>query len=110
MDWVGTQTRQAPRVEPAAARRGRYDFHGRSATAAAVPPGVRYVITLDSDTRLPRETVRRLVGKMAHPLNHPRFDADSGRVVEGYAVLQPRVTPSLRSAAKARCSSASSPA
>ena len=60
-----------------------------------MPSGVRFVITLDSDTRLPRETARRLVGKMAHPLNHPRFDATAGRVVEGYAVLQPRVTPSL---------------
>jgi cyclic beta-1,2-glucan synthetase len=59
------------------------------------PPGVRYVVTLDSDTRLPRDTVRRLIGKMAHPLNRPRFDAPAGRVVEGYAVLQPRVTPSL---------------
>ena len=38
---------------------------------------------------------RRLVGKMAHPLNRPRFDPASRRVVEGYAVLQPRVTPSL---------------
>ena len=38
---------------------------------------------------------RRLVGKMAHPLNRPRFDPASGRVVEGYGILQPRVTPSL---------------
>ncbi len=60
-----------------------------------VPAGVRYVVTLDADTRLPRDTVRRLVGKMAHPLNAPRFDEHSGRVVEGYAVLQPRVAPSL---------------
>ena len=60
-----------------------------------VAPYVRYVITLDADTRLPRETVRRLIGKLAHPLNQPRFDAATGRVVEGYAVLQPRVTPSL---------------
>ena len=60
-----------------------------------MPADVRYVITLDSDTRLPRDTVRRLIGKMAHPLNRPRFDAAAGRVVEGYAVLQPRVTPSL---------------
>ncbi len=59
------------------------------------PPGVRYVLTLDTDTRLPRDTVRRLIGKMAHPLNQPRFDAAGGRVVEGYAILQPRVTPSL---------------
>src|SRR5256886_11178561 len=61
----------------------------------AVPPDVRYVITLDADTRLPRETPLRLVGKMAHPLNQPRFDAASGDVREGYAVLQPRVAPSL---------------
>ena len=61
----------------------------------AVPENVRYVITLDADTRLPRETVGRLIGKMAHPLNRPRLDAALGRVVEGYAVLQPRVTPAL---------------
>ena len=60
-----------------------------------VPNNVRYVITLDADTRLPRETVGRLIGKMAHPLNRPRFDADLGRVVEGYGILQPRVTPAL---------------
>ncbi len=60
-----------------------------------LPEGVRYVVTLDSDTRLPRDAVRRLVGKMAHPLNAPRIDPACGRVVEGYAVLQPRVTPAL---------------
>ncbi len=59
------------------------------------PAGVRYVITLDSDTRLPRDTVQRLIGKMAHPLNRPCFDARDGRVLVGYGVLQPRVTPSL---------------
>ncbi len=64
-------------------------------TPPAVPANIRYVITLDADTRLPRETVGRLIGKMAHPLNRPRFDVDLGRVVEGYAVLQPRVTPAL---------------
>jgi cyclic beta-1,2-glucan synthetase len=61
----------------------------------AAPTGIRYVVTLDSDTRLPRDAVRRLIGKMAHPLNRPRLDAGGRRVVEGYAVLQPRVTPSL---------------
>ena len=46
--------------------------------AAAVPAGVRYVITLDADTRLPRGAVNRLVGTMAHPLNRPVFDAARG--------------------------------
>ena len=63
-----------------------------------VPPGVRYVITLDSDTRLPIGAAKRLIGKMAHPLNRPIFDPMSRRVVEGYGILQPRVTPSLPTA------------
>ena len=62
-----------------------------------VPDGVRYVITLDADTRMPREAARRLIGKMAHPLNRPRFDESMRRVVEGYGVLQPRITPSMPS-------------
>jgi cyclic beta-1,2-glucan synthetase len=61
----------------------------------AVPPGVRYVVTLDADTRLPHGAVRRMVGKMAHPLNAPLLDPVRERVTEGHAVLQPRVTPSL---------------
>jgi cyclic beta-1,2-glucan synthetase len=65
---------------------------GRPATDLA---GVRYVITLDADTRLPRGAAARLVGTMAHPLNRPRFSARDGRVVEGYAIVQPRITPSL---------------
>jgi cyclic beta-1,2-glucan synthetase len=57
--------------------------------------GVRYVITLDSDTRLPRGAVARLVGTMAHPLNRPIFSPRDGRVVDGYSLVQPRITPTL---------------
>ncbi|MDC6684696.1 hypothetical protein N4Q63_26865, partial [Leclercia adecarboxylata] len=60
-----------------------------------IPTDVRYVITLDADTRLPRDAAMRLIGKMAHPLNRPRFSVPEQRVVNGYAILQPRVTPSL---------------
>ncbi len=60
-----------------------------------LPEGIRYVITLDADTRMPIGTVRRLIGKMAHPLNRPVFDPKLGLVVQGHAILQPRVTPSL---------------
>ncbi|MCF6368968.1 GH36-type glycosyl hydrolase domain-containing protein [Rhizobium halophilum] len=63
--------------------------------ANAVPEGVQYVMTLDSDTRLMRDAVTKLVGKLHHPINRPVHDADSNRVVEGYGILQPRVTPSL---------------
>lgn len=52
---------------------------------------IRYVITLDSDTDLPLDAARKLVGTLAHPLNRARFDARTGRVTQGYGVLQPRV-------------------
>jgi cyclic beta-1,2-glucan synthetase len=52
---------------------------------------VRYVITLDADTVLPRDGAARLVGTLAHPLNTARFEPSTGRVVAGYTVLQPRV-------------------
>src|SRR6202011_5154270 len=59
------------------------------------PSGVRYVITLDADTRLPRGAAYRLVGTMAHPLNQPDYSASAGRVVEGYGLMQPRIIPTL---------------
>ncbi len=59
------------------------------------PPGVKYVMTLDADTRLMREAVTKLVGKMHHPINRPVHDPKTGRVISGYGILQPRVTPSL---------------
>jgi cyclic beta-1,2-glucan synthetase len=57
--------------------------------------GTRYVITLDTDTELPRDAARQFVGTMAHPLNRPVFEARLGLVREGYGILQPRVSPSL---------------
>jgi len=67
-------------------------FGGRPPKA---PPGVRYVITLDADTLLPRGAAARLVATMAHPLNQPQFSARAGRVVDGYSVVQPRIARSL---------------
>ncbi|MDQ2666331.1 MAG: carbohydrate-binding protein [Gemmatimonadota bacterium] len=60
--------------------------------------GVRYVVTLDSDTVLPRDAALGLIGTMAHPLNRAVFDERVGRVVKGYGILQPRVSVSLASA------------
>jgi len=95
--WIGWERKRGKLHELNRLLRGATDttFVSTAQQPCAVPADVRYVVTLDADTRLPRDTVLRLIGKMAHPLNRPRFDADAGRVVEGYAVLQPRVTPSL---------------
>lgn len=59
---------------------------------------IKYVITLDTDTQLPRDTARTLIGNLAHPLNRPVYDAAKGRIVDGYAILQPRASISLTSA------------
>ena len=95
--WIGWERKRGKLHELNRLLRGATDtsFLPIGGQAPAVPTDVRYVITLDADTRLPRDAVRRLIGKMAHPLNRPQFDIAAGRVVEGYAVLQPRVTPSL---------------
>jgi cyclic beta-1,2-glucan synthetase len=95
--WIGWERKRGKLHELNQLLRGVTDttFVSTAREPCVVPADVRYVVTLDADTKLPRDTVRRLIGKMAHPLNRPRFDADAGRVVEGHAVLQPRVTPSL---------------
>jgi cyclic beta-1,2-glucan synthetase len=66
----------------------------------SVLESIKYVITLDSDTHLPIDAARRLVGALSHPLNRPRFNAQLRRVTEGYAILQPRVQVSVESAAR----------
>lgn len=95
--WIGWERKRGKLHELNRLLRGAQDttFVAAPEAPITVPEGVRYVITLDADTRLPHDTVRRLIGKMAHPLNRPRLDAGQQRVVEGYGILQPRVSPSL---------------
>jgi len=63
---------------------------------------VRYVITLDTDTELPRDAARQFVATMAHPLNRALYDAGRQRVIDGYGILQPRVAASLPGAGASR--------
>lgn len=64
----------------------------------SILPSIRYVITLDTDTVLPREAAWKMVGTMSHPLNRPVIDPVRGVVVEGYGILQPRMGVSLAGA------------
>ncbi|MFO1432694.1 MAG: glucoamylase family protein [Candidatus Competibacteraceae bacterium] len=56
---------------------------------------VKYVITLDTDTQLPRDAAWQCVSTLAHPLNRARYDESRQRVCVGYGILQPRVAVSL---------------
>ena len=95
--WMGWERKRGKLHELNRLLRGATDttFIAVGGHAPRVPADVRYVVTLDADTRLPRDAVLRMIGKMAHPLNRPGFSDLEQRVIDGYAVLQPRVTPSL---------------
>jgi cyclic beta-1,2-glucan synthetase len=97
--WMGWERKRGKLTEFNRLLRGATDTtfvlcHGD----LSLLPSIKYVITLDSDTQLPMEAGRRLVGTLSHPLNKPRFDPAQRRVTEGYGVLQPRVGVDLVSA------------
>src|SRR5581483_11188067 len=97
--WMGWERKRGKLSEFNRLLRGARDtsYTILSGDLTHLPP-IRFVLTLDADTRLPREAAQRLVGALAHPLNQPRYDPHAGRVVAGYGVLQPRVTLRLASA------------
>ncbi len=106
--WMGYERKRGKLGDLNALLRGASvaggDRFSRIVGRIAVLSGVRYVITLDADTQLPRDTARQLVGTMAHPLNRARYDAATRRVTEGYGILQPRVAASLTDANRSRYS------
>jgi cyclic beta-1,2-glucan synthetase len=92
--WMGWERKRGKLAELNRLLRGATDT-SYSVVSGELPGDIRYVITLDADTRLLRGTVAQMVGKIAHPLNRARFDAGLQRVTGGYGILQPRVSPSL---------------
>jgi cyclic beta-1,2-glucan synthetase len=92
--WMGWERKRGKLAELNRLLRGAADT-SYSVVSSQLPGDVRYVITLDADTRLLRGTVAQMVGKIAHPLNRAQFDATRNRVTGGYGILQPRVSPSL---------------
>jgi cyclic beta-1,2-glucan synthetase len=95
--WMGWERKRGKLHEFNRLLRGATDtsFLPIDGKPAVAPAGVCYVITLDADTKLPMGVVTELVGVAAHPLNRPVFDPNTQRIVEGYGLLQPRVTPTL---------------
>jgi len=94
--WMGYERKRGKLADlNALLLNGTRDGFSLIAGDTAALLGTRYVITLDTDTQLPRDAARQFVGTMAHPLNRPRFDEARQRVVSGYGILQPRVAVSL---------------
>ncbi len=94
--WMGYERKRGKLADlNALLRGGSRDRFSLVVGETAVLTAVQYVITLDTDTQLPRDAARQFVGTMAHPLNRARYDEHRQRVCDGYGILQPRVAVSL---------------
>jgi cellobiose phosphorylase len=97
--WMGYERKRGKLAEfNALLRGGSRECFSEIVGETAIFPAIKYVITLDTDTQLPRDAARQLVGIMAHRLNRPEFDAVRGIVTKGYGILQPRLSVSLPNA------------
>ncbi len=96
--WMGYERKRGKLIDLNHLLRGATDRFAFVVGDIAVLKQVRYVITLDTDTQLPRDSAREMVGTLSHLLNRAVYDPQRGRVVEGYGILQPRVGVSLPSA------------
>ena len=98
--WMGWERKRGKIEEFNRLLRGATDTSFSTQVGALeLLPSIRYCITLDSDTRLPRDAARRLIGVIAHPLHRAQVDPTLGRVTAGYGILQPRVSVTMASAA-----------
>lgn len=103
--WMGWERKRGKLMDLNNLVRDQYDSFPRKAGNLSILPSIRYVITLDSDTELPRGSAHRLVGTLAHPLNQAIIDPERGVVVAGYGILQPRVGVSVQSTARSKLAS-----
>ncbi|MDB5257450.1 MAG: glycosyltransferase 36 [Chitinophagaceae bacterium] len=90
--WMGYERKRGKLAALNALLRGR--SKGEFSTVIGnydILTNIKYVITLDSDTQLPREAAWKFIATMAHPLNHPIYNEELKRVTDGYGILQPRV-------------------
>lgn len=90
--WMGWERKRGAIIEINELLKGSHNtsYYVISCELERVPP-VKYVITLDADTKLPIGAAKRLIGTMAHPLNKAIVDETRKIVIEGYGVLQPRI-------------------
>jgi len=77
-----------------------YSFMAGDFTESIQRENVNYVITLDSDTKLPPDSAIKLVSTISHPLNRAFLNREKKRITSGYAIIQPRISIPPSSARK----------
>jgi cyclic beta-1,2-glucan synthetase len=103
--WMGWERKRGKLLDLNKFLLGKLDSFPLKAGPLEALQRVRYIITLDSDTQLPRGTAARMIGTMAHPLNQAVIDPRLRIVTKGYGILQPRVGVSVASASRSRLAS-----
>ncbi len=103
--WMGWERKRGKLLDLNQLLRKVYDPFPVKAGDLTRLPKIRYVLTLDSDTQLPRGSAQQMIGAMGHPLNRPLIDPDLNIVTRGYGILQPRVGISVHSATRSRLAS-----
>ncbi|MGA2350459.1 MAG: glucoamylase family protein [Terracidiphilus sp.] len=100
--WMGWERKRGKLLDLNKLLAGDFDAFPIKAGRIGALRRVRYVLTLDSDTQLPRGAAARLVGAIAHPLHQAIIHPKLRIVVAGYGILQPRIGVSVRSASRSR--------
>ena len=100
--WMGWERKRGKLLDLNKLLMGEYDAFPIKAGNLDALQQVRYILTLDSDSQLPRGTAARLIGTIAHPLNQAVVDPRSCIVTSGYGILQPRVGITVRSVSRSR--------
>ena len=103
--WMGWERKRGKLLDLNKLLKGQFDPFPVKAGNLSALTHAQYVITLDSDTQLPRGTAHSMIGAMAHPLNRAIIDPELRIVTEGYGILQPRVGVSVQSASRSRLAS-----
>jgi cyclic beta-1,2-glucan synthetase len=100
--WMGWERKRGKLLDLNKLLAHNFDAFPIKAGAIGALDGVRYILTLDSDTQLPRGAAARMVGAIAHPLNQAVIDPKLRVVTTGFGILQPRIGVAVRSTARSR--------
>jgi cyclic beta-1,2-glucan synthetase len=100
--WMGWERKRGKLLDLNKLLRAQNDGFPVKVGDLSILPQIRFVITLDSDTELPRGSAHRMVGTLAHPLHQAVINPEKNIVVAGYGILQPRVGVSVQSSGRSR--------
>ncbi|CCQ97400.1 membrane hypothetical protein [[Clostridium] ultunense Esp] len=100
--WMGWERKRGALVELNNLLIGDEDtsFNIISGDISKLKGKIKYIITLDADTKLPIEGAKKLIGTISHPLNKAIIDKGKKIVKEGYGIIQPRILVDIESSNK----------